>query len=584
MSPFKWIMSYIKKYKVKMIIGLIITTVTVFMDMVNPFIMGRIADEVFEKANLEALFPLLMLMITITLFKSVIRYIALITYEKVSQNVIFELRQELYKKVQLQSFSFFDNNRVGDIMARMTGDLDAIRHFIAGVIHNMYANILTFVIAIVIMFTISWQTTLVLVIVAPFVFFITQKQSSTIRPYFSRIREQFSRLNSVCQENISGNRVVKAFTREDFEIEKFTKENQAYFDRNVDASEIWMKYLPIQEFLASLMQVFLILFGGILVITGKMEVWKIVTLNGYLWAVNNPMRMFGWLINDIQRFNASLDKIYNMMRQHISVRNPKTSFVAEKIKGDVEFKNVSFSYSGDKNKALNDISFSVKSGDTVGIVGPTGSGKTTLVNMLARFYDVTEGEVLVDGKNVKEYDLHSLRKNIAYSMQDVFLFSNTIEGNLAYGVPEIPMEDLIETAKIASADGFIRETSNGYDTIIGERGVGLSGGQKQRLSLARAIMTDASILVLDDTTSAVDMETEHEIQLAMKEKTAERTTFIIAHRISSVKPADIILVVVEGEIIERGTHDELIEKRGYYYDLFLEQYSDLMEEMEGAKS
>ncbi|KAI4453126.1 atp-binding cassette sub-family b [Holotrichia oblita] len=415
--------------------------------------------------------------------------------------------------------------------------------------------------------------------VGPAILYLVRKQSAAVRPMFVNVREQFSRLNSVCQENISGNRVVKAFTKEDYEIQKFTKENQAYYDANFNSIKTWIKFMPLTDFLAGLLSVILMFAGGIFVILGKLELWQMVTINGYLWAVSNPMRMIGWLINDVQRFAASLDKIYGMMRQKIKIENSQDPVVKEKINGKVEFKNVSFGYDqfNKRDLVLKNISFTAEKGHTIGIVGSTGSGKTTLINLISRYYDVLEGEVLVDGIDVRKYDLHSLRKGITASMQDIFLFSDTIEGNIAYGVPDAPMNDITCAADTASASGFINELQEGYDTIIGERGVGLSGGQKQRLSLARAIAAGPSILILDDTTSAVDMETEHEIQQALKSKYGDITKFIIAHRISSVKAANLILVLEDGEIIERGTHDELVDMKGHYYSLFIGQYGEYAE-------
>ncbi|MDR0221848.1 MAG: ABC transporter ATP-binding protein/permease, partial [Lachnospiraceae bacterium] len=367
---------------------------------------------------------------------------------------------------------------------------------------------------------------------------------------------------------------------------------QEFWDANVDSSKIWVKYLPILDFCAGALFFVLLLAGGILVITDRLELWKLVTVNGYLWAVSNPLRMFGWLLNDTQRFNASLDKIFDMMCKRVDIKSPPHAIKPERIKGKVEFDYVNFGYEvtdnfdktrifqGKRKKPiLKDISFTALPGQTVGIVGATGSGKTTLINLISRFYDVTKGRVLIDDVDVREYDLQSLRKDIAIATQDVFLFSDTVEGNVAYGVPDIPVEGVEEAAKTACAHDFIVNLESGYDTIIGERGVGLSGGQKQRLALARALATDPAILILDDTTSAVDMETEHEIQNALREKHSAGTKFIIAHRLSSVMHADLILVMDNGRIAERGNHAELLAQKGMYYHLFLSQYGDYAKEV-----
>ncbi|HEX3021353.1 MAG TPA: ABC transporter ATP-binding protein, partial [Lachnospiraceae bacterium] len=394
---------------------------------------------------------------------------------------------------------------------------------------------------------------------------------------------RFSSLNTFAQENISGNRVVKAFAKEDFEIEKFDKENDAFKDAELKATAIWSKYIPIFEFFSNLLNVILILVGGIMVVKDQMTLGNLITINGYLWMLNNPLRMAGWLNNDVQRFITSVEKIYTTISAEPEIKEPVNAVHGERIKGNVEFSHVN--YKAEDDVILKDISFSVKSGQTVGIIGATGSGKSTIMNLMCRFFDVTSGEVLIDGVNVKRLDLHYLRDHIGMAMQDVFLFSDTIEGNIAYGRPDCTFEEVKWAAKVANADDFILRMSDGYDTIVGERGVGLSGGQKQRISLARALLKNPSIIILDDTTSAVDMETETQIQHELGSLSGDRTVFIIAHRISSIKDADQILVLDDGRIIEQGTHDSLIEKKGYYYTVFNHQYGefDKINAMKGGR-
>jgi ATP-binding cassette subfamily B protein len=559
-----------------MIFGLTLCLAASALSLVNPIVSGRIVDEVFEQGMVFRLRPLLIIMIAVTFLKSAIHYIFRQIFEITSQRILVSLRKDIYRRVQLQTFNFFDTNRVGDIMSRMTGDLEAVRHFLAYVVYGLFENVVVFIAAVILMFSMSWEIALLILAVTPVIGVVAIRQSKAIKPAFSRVREQFSKLNSVCQENISGNRVVKAFSKEEYETEKFNAENQEYLDANVASSKIWVKYLPILEFCAGLLFFILLVAGGILVITGRLELWKMVTINGYLWAISNPLRMVGWLLNDTQRFNASLDKVYSMMRMPINIKSSENAFDGGTLTGKVEFKNVSFCYDLErpKNLALKNITFTALPGQTIGIVGATGSGKTTLINLISRFYDTTRGEILVDDINVKDYNLFNLRHSIAAATQDVFLFSDTIEGNIAYGVPDVSLEGVLDAAKSAGAHEFVSKMEEGYDTIVGERGVGLSGGQKQRLALARALAANPSILILDDTTSAVDMETEHEIQLALKEKYNGKTKFIIAHRLSSVMHADMILVMENGEITERGTHGELLEQKGSYYSLFINQYGD----------
>ena len=460
-------------------------------------------------------------------------------------------------------------------MSRQTGDMDAIRHFVSYVIYAVYQNVLLFIFALLMIFTVNVRLALLMLIVLPFTALTTYKQSKDVRPAFQRNRNCFSSLNAFVQENVSGNRVVKAFAKEDYEIEKFNKENDKFRDAQVAGSKIWMKYVPIFEILAYALTIILMLYGGYMVIQGEITMGDLVKVNGYLWMLNTPLRMAGWWVNDIQNFATSLEKIYNTYSEEPGVQTPRTGGIHAKIRGDVEFKNVS--YRADDEDIVMDINFKVKAGQTVGIIGSTGSGKSTLMNLLSRFYDTTNGEVLVDGVDVRKRDLYNLRDNIGMAMQDVFLFSDTIEGNIAYGRPDCSFEAVKHAAIMADANHFISAMPDGYDTIVGERGVGLSGGQKQRISLARALLKDPSILILDDTTSAVDMETESYIQKQLKNIQQEKdcTVFIIAYRISSIKDSDMILVLDHGHIIEQGTHEDLLKKNGYYAETFRNQYGEI---------
>lgn len=572
MKEFKWVWQFLKEYKYKYVAALIISFSVVLLAMINPYVQGLIVDKVIKGGNTSILMTLLLVMLGSTIIKSVLRYLYQCIFETASQGVVFKIRETIYRRVQELDFEFFDETKTGDIMSRMTGDLEAVRHFTAFVLYQTLYNGFTFISAMVALSLINIRLVLLLLVVTPVIGILTLKMSKDVKPVFTAIREQFSKLNSVVQENISGNRVVKAFAKEDYEIVKFSKENAAFKDRNLDATGIWVKYLPVLDSLAGLLSVIIILAGGIMVINRSMTLGELVTFNGFIWALNGPMRMAGWLINDIQRFAASADKIMTMLQRQPKIGNEASQTRKTKILGRVEFNNVGFSYHD--TKVLSGISFKALPGQTVAIVGPTGSGKTSLVNLISRFYDSTEGEVLIDGINIKKYDPVELRKSIAVAMQDIFLFSDTIEGNIAYGVPDAPVEKVEEAASMAGAQEFITSFPEGYDTIIGERGVGLSGGQKQRIALARALIKDPSILILDDTTSSVDIETEHEIQKTLKDFYCSKTTFVIAHRISSVKNADMILVLDEGRIVERGTHEELLNNKGYYYGVFINQYGD----------
>lgn len=571
MKEFKWVWGLMRKYRAIFFTALGLVFVVNLLNLINPIVQGKIVDEVIEGGMLEKLLPFVLLMIGNTVVRAALRYTYLYMFENVSQNVVYNARRDVFRKVQELDFDFFDRTRTGDIMARITGDLDAVRHFTAYVLYSIFMHTVTLILALTVMFIKSATFTLVLLAITPITGILAVRLSGTVRPAFSAIREQFARLNSVVQENISGNRVVKAFAQEEYEIYKFSRENSGFRDSNIRASRIWEKYLPVMDAMAGLLSVQIILVGGIMVISGNITLGDLVTFNSFLWALNNPMRMIGWLINDTQRFATSAEKVMMLLNREPRIKSREGAIV-KKPEGRVEFRNVSFKYG--KEPVLEDISFSANPGQTVAIVGPTGSGKSTLVSLISRFYDCTGGSVLVDGIDVRDYDVRTLRDNIAVAMQDVFLFSETIEGNIAYGAPDVSVEKVKWAAQLACAHDFIMEFPEGFDTIIGERGVGLSGGQKQRIALARAIVKEAPIVILDDTTSSVDIETEHQIQQNLRDYCKNRTTFIIAHRISSVKHADLILVLEGGRIVERGTHDELLAMKGRYYDIFVNQYGD----------
>lgn len=586
----KFINGYLANVKWRIGAALMLSLISSILIVIRPGITGRIVDNIAEPVaaalNIgkpvngqlyQTLTALIIAILAVTLLRGISLYFYRCNAEIVSQSVLKSLREDLYKKLSTLDFEFFDKNRTGDIMTKMTSDTDMIRHFSAYTLFITAENAVLFVGAIAAMIMISPLLTVCLAAVVPFILILSLKMSNNIRPLFHKVREAFSILNSTVQENIGGNRVVKAFAKEDFEMEKFSKYNEGYSAANFAVADIQAKYIPTLDFIAGLLNVILICVGGVLAVHSKVSIGDIVTFNGLLWAINNPLRMFPWLMNEMQRAVASTERIVEFLETEPKI-NPELTekkTAPSRFIGEVEFRNVSFKYGSDP--VLQNISFKAQPGQTVAIVGPTGAGKSTLINLISRFYDVSEGEVLIDGKNVKDLKLTTLRDNIAVAMQDIFLFSDTIEGNIAYGSPNADFERIKRVSQAADADGFISKMPDGYNTIVGERGVGLSGGQKQRIALARALLKDPSILVLDDTTSAVDMETEHFIQQTLKEYFADRTTFIIAHRISSVKNADLILVLSDGQLIEYGTHENLINRpveEAYYRSVYENQMGD----------
>ncbi|MDE7294903.1 MAG: ABC transporter ATP-binding protein/permease [Oscillospiraceae bacterium] len=576
MFQIKWLWKNLEGYRAVYICALIMTIIRQSMYIITPHYSSRIVDEYIygESAaenlanNPNGLIWLLAAMIGFTVLRTIITYTSGLCYEKASQGIVYRVRNHLFANVQRQDSDFFDKNRTGDLMTRISGDLDMVRHTIAWIIKAILECIVLYTASVFFFFSIDWLMALCMMALTPVIFAITMRLRKVMGPKYVVQREKLSGLNTVAEENISGNRVVKAFARENFEQDKFDKLNMEYSEANKTTSLTWLKFYPFIEVTAQGLAVVQLLAGGMFVISGRITVGEYTAFSGLIWTMSNPMRMLGSIINDLERFVASLNKIIEIYyASPLITDRADAAEHPERLKGGIEFKNVSFSYDK-KNPVLSDISFKIEPGETVAIMGPTGSGKTTLVNLISRTYDPDKGKVLADGTDLRMMKLHELRRNIGEAQQDVLLFSDTIEGNIAFGRSDMPEEEVHKFAVLAAADDFIRETSDGYDTIIGERGVGLSGGQKQRISLARAMAVRPAVLILDDTTSAVDMETERYIQNSLENLDFECTKIIIAQRISSAKNADKIIILKDGKIADIGTHKELSKRKGYYKEVY----------------
>ncbi|MBQ5330873.1 MAG: ABC transporter ATP-binding protein [Oscillospiraceae bacterium] len=576
MFQLRWLWENMKGSRRNYIIALCLSVVCNGLYVTSPYFQSRIIDTFVSNENAvqnlaenkQLFFMLIAGMVGFTLLRTVCQYCCNMYYETSSQAMIYKVRTHLFRKIENQDMAFYDRFRTGDLMTRLTGDLDMVRHMVSWVIKGCVESISLFTASMVYFFILDWRTALCILAVTPCIFVVTRRLSKHAGPAYAKVREASSAINTAAQENISGNRVVKAFAREDHEIKKFRECDEKYRAANINAAFVWLKYQPLIELAAGGLSVILLLCGGYFMIQGHLSMGQYVAISGLLWAVSNPMRNMGSYVNDFHRFMASAKKIIEIYYEAPRIVDRSDAVEDEnKMKGDVEFRNVSYSV-GDK-KVLDNISFHIRPGEHVVIMGSTGSGKTSLINLIPRFYDCDEGEVLVDGVNVRMHTLKNLRKNVSIATQDVLLYSDTIDSNIAFGDTDMSEEYVHRCAELSAADDFIEKLPDKYDTIVGERGMGLSGGQKQRISLARAIAVRPSVLILDDTTSAVDMETENHIKNSLdNELDYECTKIVIAQRISTARNADRIFILEDGRITDTGTHEELISHEGYYKQIY----------------
>lgn len=575
MAEIKWVWSRMKGLRGRYLLAMFFSLLMSGLSFVNPMLSQILVDDVLIGAQdatgavirqTELLIPLVIAMIAVTLVRSGSGYLAHTFAEFATKPFDKRMRDELYQRLMSLDQKYFNATRTGDIMTRFTGDMEMIRHAFCFSFRQLFINIVIFITVAVYFMTISVKFTLMLLAVTPLVLLTSFLYFRRVRPLYAVLRERLSELNICAQENIEGNRVIKAFANEDFETEKFKKHNDAYRDDNLKAALYWLKYFPILETLANSLTVITVLAGGWLVIRDEMTLGQLLAVNSMTWALSEPMRQLGALFNDIQRFFASAEKVmdlYYARPQIFSLSDAVTN--SEGFEGSIDFDHVTFRYG--KHTVLRDVSFSISPGETVGFMGTTGVGKSTVVDLITRLSDADEGGVYVSGVDVRDWSLQELRRHIGVATQEVFLFSDTVEGNIAYGNPDMSDEEVRKAAALSCSD-FIESLPEGMNTIIGERGVGLSGGQRQRLALARAIAIRPSILILDDTTSAVDNETEKAIQEHLRSLDFPCTKIIIGQRISSVKDADRIFVLQGGKIAETGTHEELLKMQGVYYEIF----------------
>ncbi|MCK6257378.1 ABC transporter ATP-binding protein/permease [Fictibacillus sp. KIGAM418] len=558
-----------KRYFLWSVVTLIILT---GMTVIYPMVLQYTIDDVILKGKYDKVPLLALAFVVLMTVKGGFTFINQYLGDLFGVSAVYRLRKALYEKLQFLPFGYYDNAKTGDLMSRLTADVEGFRFFLS----FGFAQLINFVFLIgfslMVMFYYSVPLAFVTLGVLPFLGIVVYRFDKAVHPAFQAIRKSMGDLNTKVQENVSGMQTVKSLSREDFEIGKFMSSNKNYKDKQIFTAGIWAKYFPLMELIGNLCVVFLLSYGGYLVIQGKLMPGELVAFFSLVWYIIGPIMGLGFIINTFSQSKASGERLVELLDQPGELNHQSEAI--ESIEGDIEFKGVTHRYGAEEDPPLEEISFHVKKGQIIGLMGATGSGKTTLTQLISRFYESQAGEILIDGKPISTFDPIKLRQHIGVVFQESFLFSSTIKDNISYGDPNAEMDRIIAAAKQAQAHDFIMELPQRYETQLGERGLGLSGGQKQRISIARALLVNPSILLLDDATSAVDMETEFKIQQAFQEVMKDRTTFIIAHRISSLKHADEILVLENGRIAARGTHEQLLEQEGMYKRTYEFQYKD----------
>lgn len=571
----KKLSNYIFKYWYAYVFAIACMVISVILDMVSPMITQSIIDDVIRDGKIKLLDKLLIFILLIGVGRCIFSYLKEFTFDVTSSKIAMELRKDLFDHIQSLSINFFDKNNTGELMARVKDDVDRIWNAMGFVGMLVIEVTVHTTIVVYCMFRISPKLSIIACIAMPLVAFIAILMENKLGSVYGAISEENAVLNTVAEENLAGVRTVKAFAREKHEIQKFLSHNKKYYELNMKQSKVFVKYYPYFQFITKLLPIVVIILGGLLVINKEMTIGELVAFSTYSTNIVWPMEMLGWLTNDFASAIASGKKIKKIFNETPTIIEKENPVILGDVKGKISFENISFCQ-GDK-EILKDISFSITEGKTLGIMGATGAGKSSIINLLQRIYDADTGKITLDDVNINDLTLNELRSSISLVMQDIFLFSDTITENIKLGKKDSLEEDVIySSAKEAKADQFIERMDKQYDTIIGERGVGLSGGQKQRISIARALAKETPILVLDDSTSALDMETELMIQKSLA-KLQHTTKIIIAHRISAVKNADEIIILDDGVIAERGTHDELLNKKGLYYETYIAQYGEILE-------
>jgi len=561
-----------KPYMGKLIGGFISLILVGIIGLLIPWLFKFLIDDVLIAGNELILNYIAAGAVLLYFFKGVFNYTQKYLISGLSQHVIVDLRKDIYQHLQKLSLSFFERQRTGDLMSRITNDVNVIQTSLTQGLSNLVLQPLMVIGIVGFLLYIDWKLAMVSFIVIPLISFAISKFGFKMRSISTKIQNEMSNVTNILQETLSAVRIVKAFNNEEKEIQKFSRANDRTLEENLKGVQVEATITPVVELIIAIGSAAFLWYGGHKVLRGAMTTGELITFIGYIGLLISPINILSKSYNLIQKAVGASERIFNLLNVDEKVVEKEDAIEMPPIKGNVEFRDVSFSYKK-SDEVLKNVNIEAEPGEMVAFVGHSGAGKTTLVNLIPRFYDVDEGEILIDDINIKDVKINTLRKQIGIVPQETVLFKGTIAENIAYGADHKSREEIIEAAKKANAHQFISDFTDGYDTEVGERGVSLSGGQKQRISIARALLTDHKILILDEATSSLDLKSESLIQEALERLIEDRTTFVIAHRLSTVINADKIIVLEEGEIVEKGKHEDLIQKEGYYYNLYKSQFA-----------
>ncbi len=566
------LLSYLKPYWKQTALAYLCLALTTGLGLTIPWLIKEVLDRGLAARDRQFLIAAALAVVGIYAVNAFFSFGLQYLREWISQRVAYDVRNQLYDHVQRLSFSYHDTAQTGQFMSRATSDVEAVRAYTGPGLMDLTHSMFMLTAVIIILVTVNLRLAVITMIPTLLIFIITVRFGRLIRPVHLRIQQHFSRMSTTLQENLSGVRVVKAFAREQHEIEKYRQDNWKLLNENMRSVRMWSFDFPMMRFLTAVSTALLLWYGGQDVLAGRLTIGAVVAFNAYLVMLSWPLRRLGWVVNLLARASASGERIFEIVDARSSVVEKPDAIELPRLQGRVRFEHVTFSYGG--KPVLRDVDIDAQPGQVIALLGLTGSGKTTVVNLIPRFYDVSMGRILVDDYDVRTVTLASLRRQIGVVLQENFLFSASVRDNIAYGRPDARMDDVIAAAKAAHAHDFIENLPFGYDTRVGERGITLSGGQKQRVAIARALLMDPRILILDDSTSSVDTETEHLIQQALTRLMEGRTTFVIAQRLTTILRADQILVMQDGVVVQRGRHHELLQQGGLYRRIYDLQLSD----------